>query len=109
MRTGWCVPQSRPVSIRERSEICTYIKVVEQRVRSVRAESKVTNPMLAAATALQHLGVRRIALLTPYIEGISNAMRALIARHPIFALQSQVHLDASGSVFALALEQTTAV
>lgn len=38
----------------------------------------VTSPMLAGITALKALGVKRIALLTPYMQAINDMMRAHI-------------------------------
>lgn len=38
----------------------------------------VTSPMLAGITALKALGLRRVALLTPYMQAINDRMRAHI-------------------------------
>jgi maleate isomerase len=60
---------------------CTSASMVigEQRVsellQSVRPEAKVTTPVTAARAAFQALGVRRIALLTPYIQEINDRLR----------------------------------
>ncbi len=55
--------------------------VVAGRVREILPEVKVTDPVTAARAAFQALGVKRIALLTPYVETINQSLRgALMAR-----------------------------
>ncbi len=44
-------------------------------IREVRPEAKTTTPVTAARAAFQALGMRRIALLTPYIQEINDMMR----------------------------------
>jgi len=44
-------------------------------VREVFPDVAVTNPMSAAKAAFQALGIRRLALLSPYIEPVSRALR----------------------------------
>ena len=51
---------------------------VDQRVRRVRPGIAVTDPMRAAHAAMAALGLKRVALLTPYLEAINDAMRAAI-------------------------------
>lgn len=50
-------------------------EVVARHIRSVRADVQCTMPIAAAKAAIKALGLRRIALLTPYIEEINQAMR----------------------------------
>jgi maleate isomerase len=40
--------------------------------------AKATNPITAVMAALQHLGVRKIGLVTPYVEDVSAAMIDLL-------------------------------
>ena len=56
---------------------------VAARVHTVRPGIPVTNPMTAAITALQTMGARRIALLTPYVESVNRAMRAHVEAHDL--------------------------
>ena len=44
-------------------------------IQGVRPEAKTTNPVTAARAAFAALGVKRIALLTPYIQQINDMMR----------------------------------
>lgn len=54
---------------------------VAEIVRSVRPHAAVTDPVTAAIAALQATGVRRVALLTPYVREINIRLRdALMAR-----------------------------
>jgi len=48
---------------------------VADRVHEARPGLPCTNPMAAGIAALQALGARRIALLTPYVDRINRAMR----------------------------------
>lgn len=48
---------------------------VAELVRSVRPKVKVTNPVTAALAALKATGVKRVALLTPYVREINVRMR----------------------------------
>lgn len=43
----------------------------------------VTNPMSATLAALEHLGARKVALVSPYVAEVSAPMRALMAAHGI--------------------------
>ncbi len=60
---------------------CTSASMVigEERVsalvRKAHPEAKVTTPVTAARAAFKTLGVKRIALLTPYIQEINDLMR----------------------------------
>jgi len=49
---------------------------VEREVRRHRPGIPVTSPMLAGIEALKALGLRRVALLTPYMQAINERMRA---------------------------------
>ena len=49
---------------------------VAERVREARAGMPVTDPVTAARAALAALGIRRIALLTPYVRRINESLRA---------------------------------
>jgi maleate isomerase len=54
---------------------------VAELVRSVRPNARVTDPVTAAIAALRATGVRRVALLTPYLREINLRLRAaLMAR-----------------------------
>jgi maleate isomerase len=54
---------------------------VAELVHSVRPNAKVTDPVTAAIAALQATGVKRVALLTPYLREINLRLRsALVAR-----------------------------
>ena len=47
---------------------------VAARVREARPGTKVTDPVSAARAALETLGARRIALLTPYVRRINESL-----------------------------------
>ncbi|MBV9568798.1 MAG: aspartate/glutamate racemase family protein [Hyphomicrobiales bacterium] len=49
---------------------------VAERVREARPGMRVTDPVTAARAALGALGVKRIALLTPYVRRINESLRA---------------------------------
>jgi len=49
---------------------------VEREVHRHRPGIPVTSPMLAGIEALKALGLRRVALLTPYMQAINDRMRA---------------------------------
>lgn len=49
---------------------------VEAEVHKHRPGVPVTSPMLAGITALKALGLKRVALLTPYMQAINDRMRA---------------------------------
>jgi len=49
---------------------------VEAEVHKHRPGVPVTSPMLAGITALKTLGLKRVALLTPYMQAINDRMRA---------------------------------
>lgn len=49
---------------------------VTELIQSVRPEAKVTTPVTACRAAFAKLGVKKIALLTPYIQSINDMMRA---------------------------------
>ena len=51
---------------------------VAARIHEARPDVATTTPMAAAMAAFTALGCRRIALLTPYVEEINQAMRAHI-------------------------------
>ena len=51
---------------------------VAERVRSVRPDTKVTDPVTAAIAALRATGVKRVALLTPYLREINLRLRAAL-------------------------------
>lgn len=52
-------------------------------LRKVRPEAKYTNPVTAAFAAFRTLGMRRIALLTPYSQAINANLRAYFERHGV--------------------------
>lgn len=54
---------------------------VRNRVRDVHPESEVTEPISATITACRALGVRRLGFVTPYVESVSAAMRALLVKN----------------------------
>ncbi|KZY38650.1 Asp/Glu racemase [Roseovarius sp. HI0049] len=56
---------------------------VEALVQMAHPGVPVTNPLSAAIAALGELGLRRIALVSPYIEEITRPMRAALADHGI--------------------------
>lgn len=54
---------------------------VARHVASIRPASAVTDPVTAARAALAALGVKRVALLTPYVRRINHVLReSLVAR-----------------------------
>ena len=55
-------------------------EVVAAIVRKVHPQSAVTDPVTAAIAALRALGAMRIGFLTPYVPGVSSAIRTLLER-----------------------------
>lgn len=53
---------------------------VAKRVQSERPEVPVTNPITAATTGLKVMGVKRVALLTPYVDEVNLWMREYIEK-----------------------------
>lgn len=51
---------------------------VETMIREARPGIPVTTPMGAAVAGMQALGLRRVALLTPYVQELNDMMRATI-------------------------------
>lgn len=51
---------------------------VAERVRAVRPQVPVTDPVTAAIAALEQVGARRVALLTPYLRSINLSLRAAL-------------------------------
>lgn len=56
---------------------------VTELVHQAHPDAKVTTPVTAARAALKALGVKRIALLTPYIQTINDRMRAYFEERDI--------------------------
>jgi maleate isomerase len=54
---------------------------VHARIREARPGVACTTPMEAAFAALRALGVRRVALIAPYVDAINRAMRAHMIAH----------------------------
>ena len=55
-------------------------EAVAARIHAARPEAAASNPMAAACAAFTALGCRRIALLTPYVAEINEAMRAHVMK-----------------------------
>jgi maleate isomerase len=76
------LPASRPLDVVAYG--CTSASTVigqenvAAMVRAVHPRASVTDPITAVMAACRHLGIRRIAMLTPYAEAVSAAMRALL-------------------------------
>lgn len=51
---------------------------VARAVQSVRPGAQVADPVSATMAAARHLGASRISFVTPYVESVSAAMRALL-------------------------------
>ena len=51
---------------------------VEELIHAARPEAKATTPILAVLEGLRALGVRRVALLTPYIDEVNRWMRGYV-------------------------------
>ncbi len=51
---------------------------VRARVNKVHPEARVTDPITATLAACRALGLRRLGFVTPYVESVSEAMRALL-------------------------------
>ncbi len=54
-------------------------EVVERQIQTVQPGVPVTNPITAVIAALTALGVKRIALVTPYTAAVAAPMRAFLA------------------------------
>lgn len=55
--------------------------VVENAVREVFPDAKVTNPITAVKARLESLQAKRIGLLTPYIPSVTQAMSDHLSQH----------------------------
>lgn len=66
-------------------------------VQKAHPEAKVTTPVTAARAAFKAMGVKRIALLTPYIQEINDLMRAYFEGrgHPVPVMGSYNIMDDS--------------
>lgn len=53
-------------------------EAVETAVRKAHPHARVTNPATAVITALKHLGVTRVGVVTPYIAEVSEAVVDLL-------------------------------
>ena len=56
---------------------------VFEHIRSVRPGIACTSPMTGALAAMRALGLKRVALLTPYVQEINDMMRDLIERRGV--------------------------
>ncbi|MEM8775913.1 MAG: aspartate/glutamate racemase family protein [Pseudomonadota bacterium] len=61
---------------------------VERQVHAGKPDVAVTNPMRAVTAALEHLGARRIAMLTPYTKTVADPMRAHLSEQDIEIVRS---------------------
>lgn len=52
---------------------------VADRIREARRTSHVTDPLSAARAAFSHLGIRTVAIVSPYIESVAQPIRAAFA------------------------------
>lgn len=55
--------------------------VVEQGVREVFPQAKVTNPITAVKARLNSLNAKRVGLLTPYVPSVTQAMSDHLSEH----------------------------
>lgn len=55
--------------------------IVEQYVQKVFPDAKVTNPITAVKAQLDHLNLKNIGLLTPYIPSVTQAMSVHLTEH----------------------------
>ncbi|MEO1918680.1 MAG: Asp/Glu racemase [Paracoccaceae bacterium] len=54
---------------------------ISRMVTQIFPNAKTTDPITAVMAALEHLGMRRIGLVTPYVEDVSAAMINLLQRN----------------------------
>jgi maleate isomerase len=68
---------------------------VFERIRSVRPNALYTSPITAARVGLETLNIRRIALLTPYVKEINEAMSQYLEQRGISVVRvgSYEHAD----------------
>ncbi len=62
-----------------------YDKVAEQ-IRAGRPDVPVVTPITAALAGFEKLEVRKISLLTPYIDSVNQAMRRYLEEHGVTVL-----------------------
>lgn len=55
-------------------------EAVETAIRKAHPHARVTNPAVAVVTALKHLGVTRVGVVTPYIAEVSEAVVDLLRK-----------------------------
>lgn len=56
---------------------------IAERIRHGCATKAVTEPLSALVAACEHLGVRRIAFLSPYVEGVSDRLRGALSERGV--------------------------
>ena len=56
---------------------------VQQLVQGVKPSAKVTHPLLAVSEGMRAAGIRKIALLTPYVRSVNDGIAAWLADHGI--------------------------
>jgi len=63
-----------------------YDEIVRQVRSGGRQDIKVVTPVNSALKAMEQLGVRKISLLTPYVDSVNQAMRVFIEEHGVKVL-----------------------
>jgi len=62
-----------------------YDEVASQ-IRKGRSDVPIVTPITSAITAMERLGVKKISLLTPYVDSVNQAMREFLEDHGIVVL-----------------------
>ncbi|MBN36035.1 MAG: hypothetical protein CMM46_14925 [Rhodospirillaceae bacterium] len=63
-----------------------YDEIARQVRSGGRPDIEVVTPINSALKAMEQLGVRKISLLTPYVDSVNQAMRAFIEKHGVKVL-----------------------
>lgn len=57
------------------------IDAVAEAIHASHPQAQVTNPFISLLAACEHLGVRRLGFVTPYLPSVSIVMRGLLEEH----------------------------
>mgnify|MGYP001220671705 CR=1 FL=1 len=76
-----------------------YDEVAAQ-IRKGRSDVPVVTPITSAIAAMEKLGIKKISLLTPYVDSVNQAMRVYLEAHGIIVLNIGSFCIESGTLSA---------
>ncbi len=80
---------------------------VAKSIQAVHPQAKTTDPMTAVVEACRALNVKKMGLLTPYIESVSTAMKALLVSEGIEIVSFASFEQSNESIVAHIDEKST--